>query len=324
MPPHYIRNLILRIFLFVIITLAIPTVFTLFFGKKTEGRIYTAEESGRFVTVEANGITEKMDVEEFIPCAVMGQLSIENEEELLKSFAVIMRTYIYKEMGDKNSISADELNIPYLSYSEMEALWEDKFPDNYNRLMKIMSNTSLEVITANGTVISPYYHSISCGNTRSGNEVLGEEFSYMCSASCPDDKSSTDYFKAYYYENAEFAKLVRSIDSEIIIDDSAPLENVQIISRDGAGYVMDMTIGNRTVNGTAFYEAMNINSPSFMIEEYNGGIRITTYGKGHGLGVSLCYASVLAKNGSSYKEILNYFYTNIEFSSIKNIGSKKA
>ena len=57
---------------------------------------------------------------------------------------------------------------------------------------------------------------------------------------------------------------------------------------------------------------MNINSPSFMIEEYNGGVRIATYGKGHGLGVSLCYASVLAKKGSSYKEILNYFYTNID------------
>ncbi len=314
MPPHHIRKTFFKILLFIIITLAIPAVFTLFFGKKTSGKIYTTSDSGKFITIEANGITEKMDVEDFIPCAVMGQLSIENEEELLKSFAVIIRTYIYKEMGDKDSLSADKLNIPYVSYSELEALWQDKFPDNYNRLMKIMSNTSLEVITSNGQVISPYYHSISCGNTRSGNEVLGEEFSYMCSASCPDDKASTDYFKAYYYENADFAKLVRTIDSEIIIDDTAPLENVQIVSRDGSGYVMDLTIGNRTVNGTSFYEAMNINSPSFMIEEYNGGVRITTYGKGHGLGLSLCYASVLAKKGSSYKEILNYFYTNIEIS----------
>lgn len=318
MPPRHIRKTFFKILLFIIITLTIPTAFTLFFGKKTEGRIYVTSDSGRFITMEANGITEKMDVESFIPCAIMGQLSIENEEELLKSFAVIIRTYIYKEMGDKDSISADKLNIPYVSYSEMEALWEDKFPDNYNRLMKIMSNTSLEIITSNGNVISPYYHSISGGNTRSGNEVLGEEFSYMCSAACPDDKASTDYFKAYYYENADFAKLVRTIDSEIIIDDTAPLENVQIVSRDGAGYVMDLTIGNRTVNGTSFYEAMNINSPSFMIEEYNGGVRITTYGKGHGLGVSLCYASVLAKNGSSYKEILNYFYTNIDISSVKS------
>ena len=317
MPPHHIRKSFFKILLFIIITLTIPTAFTLFFGKKTESRIYNASDSGRFVTMEANGITEKMDVEDFIPCAIMGQLSIENEEELLKSFAVIIRTYIYKEMGDKDSISADDLNIPYISYSDMEALWEDKFPDNYNNLMKIMSNTSLEVITCNGNIISPYYHSISCGNTRSGNEVLGEEFSYMCMANCPDDKSSTDYFKAYYYENAEFARLVRAIDSEIIIDDSAPLETVQIVSRDGAGYVMDLSIGNRTINGTSFYEAMNINSPSFMIEEYNGGVRITTYGKGHGLGVSLCYASVLAANGSSYKEILNYFYTNIDISSAK-------
>lgn len=317
MAARYVRRVVLRVLLFVGVTLFIPTAFTLMFGKKTEGRIYKAADSGRFVVVEKNGITENMDVEDFIPCAVMGQLSIENAEELLKSFAVIMRTYIYKAMGERESIEAKELNVPYLTYSELEALWEEDFPDNYNRLMKIMDNTSLEVLTYNNAVISPYYHSISGGNTRSGNEVLGEEYSYMCSASCPEDKASEEYFKAYYYDNKEFAQLVRGIDSEIIIDEEAPLENVQIVSRDGAGYVMDMNIGNRTINGTVFYEAMNINSPSFMIEEYNGGVRITTYGKGHGLGVSLCYASVLAKNGSSYKEILNYFYTNIEFSTAK-------
>lgn len=316
MPPHHIKKIILHILLFVAATLAIPTVITLLFGEKSESRIYKASDSGKYVTLESNGVTEKMDVEEFIPCAIMGQLSIENEEELLKTFAVIMRTYIYKEMGENNTIAADSLNIPYMSYSDMEALWEDAFPDNYNRLMKIMSNTSLEVMTYNDTLIAPYYHSTSCGNTRAGSEVLGDEFSYMCAASCPDDKSSTDYFKAYYYENDEFANLVRAMDSEILIDDAAPLENVQIVSRDSSGYVLDMNIGNRTINGTVFYEAMNINSPSFMIEEYNGGIRITTYGKGHGLGVSLCYASMLAENGSSYKEILNYFYTGIKISSI--------
>ena len=316
MPPHHIKKLILRILLFIAATIAIPTVITLLAGKKTDSRIYKASDSGKYVTFESNGVTEKMDVEEFIPCAIMGQLSIENEEELLKTFAVIMRTYIYREMGDNNTIAADSLNIPYMSYSDMEALWEDAFPDNYNRLMKIMSNTSLEVITYNDELIAPYYHSTSCGNTRAGSEVLGDEFSYMCAAGCPDDKSSTDYFKAYYYDNDEFAQLVRAMDSQIVIDAAAPLENVQIVSRDSSGYVLDMNIGNCTINGTAFYEAMNINSPSFMIEEYNGGIRITTYGKGHGLGVSLCYASVMAEKGSSYKEILNYFYTGIKISSI--------
>ena len=38
MPPHHIRKTFFKILLFIIITLAIPTVFTLFFGKKTSGK----------------------------------------------------------------------------------------------------------------------------------------------------------------------------------------------------------------------------------------------------------------------------------------------
>jgi stage II sporulation protein D len=198
----------------------------------------------------------------------------------------------------------------------MESLWGDDFPDYYNRLMKIVSNTSLEVITCDGVLIAPYYHSVSSGYTRLGTEVLGDDFSYLCQANCPDDKASSVFFKAYYYDYDEFASIVRTLDNAIVIDDNEPLKNVQIVSRDSSGYVLDMTIGNITVSGTAFYEAMNINSPSFMIEDYNGCVRITTYGVGHGLGVSLCYASELAKNGASYIEILNYFYTNIVISAL--------
>lgn len=55
MPPHHIRKTFFKILLFIIITLAIPTVFTLFFGKKTSGKIYTASDSGKFITIEANG-----------------------------------------------------------------------------------------------------------------------------------------------------------------------------------------------------------------------------------------------------------------------------
>lgn len=194
----------------------------------------------------------------------------------------------------------------------MEKLWEDNFPDNYNKLMKIVSDTSLVTITCNGSLISPYYHGVSAGKTRSGTEVMSENFSYLCSVNCPDDTSSPDYFKAYYYSYKEFAGKIRSIDKNISIDDNAPLENVQIISRDSAGYVLNMSVGGISIDGTRFYEAMGINSPSFMIEEYDGGVRITTYGLGHGLGVSLNYASSLAAKGSSYIEILHYFYTNTE------------
>lgn len=314
MRKRYLRKQLLKALVFVIITICFPAAVTLIMNGKKPQRVYSASESGKYVIINNEGFTETLDVEDFIPCAIMGQLSINNDEELLKCFAVIIRTYIYSALGNENSIPVQNLNIPYITYDEMETIWEDDFPKNYNTLMKIAADTSLETITCNNMLISPYYHSVSGGKTRNGSEVMNDMYSYLCSVNCPDDTASPEYFKAYYYTNEEFAQKVRTIDNNISIDISAPLETVQIVSRDSAGYVLDISIGGINIDSTKFYEAMQINSPSFIIEEYNGGIRITTYGCGHGLGLSLNYAAVLAANGSSYTEILNYFYTNIKIS----------
>lgn len=54
-------------------------------------------------------------------------------------------------------------------------------------------------------------------------------------------------------------------------------------------------------------------SSAFSLKEVDGKIRVVTKGVGHGLGCSLYGADALAKQGYSYKEILEYFYTEIEF-----------
>ena len=289
-----LRKFFFKITLFIITVLAIPTGITLLSHGKVSTRIYSTTESGKYVKINNNGIKEELDVENYIPCVLMGQLSIENEEELLKSFAVIMRTYILNNMAGESSIDSDKLDIPYITYDEMEELWGESFPENYNKLMKIVSDTSLQVITFNG------------------NEVIGEDFSYLCSVNCASDSTSPDYFKAYYYTNEEFTSAIRSINKNISIDETSPLVNIQIVSKDSAGYVLSLDIGGVTISGIDFYKAMNINSPSFIIEDYNDGIRITTYGVGHGLGLSLNHAASLASSSSSYIEILHYFYNNVE------------
>jgi stage II sporulation protein D len=45
----------------------------------------------------------------------------------------------------------------------------------------------------------------------------------------------------------------------------------------------------------------------------DGEIRAATKGLGHGLGLSLYGAEAMAKSGSSYKEILKYYYSDVDF-----------
>ncbi len=151
---------------------AFPTIATLFLNKNSNtDKVYTTKDSGKTVTVTENNTSKTLDVEEFIPCALMGQLSIDNNEELLKAFAIVLRTLIYSKFSDEtSSVDAASLDLPYMTYEDMEETWKDNFVDNLNKLNKVMEETGLLVLKYNDTLIQPYYHSISAGVTRESSE----------------------------------------------------------------------------------------------------------------------------------------------------------
>ena len=67
--------------------------------------------------------------------------------------------------------------------------------------------------------------------------------------------------------------------------------------------------------GTEVRSLLNLRSTDFDIE-INESIKITTKGYGHGVGMSQYGANEMAKNGSTYEEILKHYYNNIEISKI--------
>jgi len=72
-------------------------------------------------------------------------------------------------------------------------------------------------------------------------------------------------------------------------------------------------MGAKEVTGRDVREVLGLRSAAFSIEIVEGeGVIFTTYGHGHGVGMSQHGANVMAQNGHSYLEILNHFYQSIE------------
>lgn len=283
--------------------LGFPALTTLFLNQENGNRtFYNITDSGKYVTISAENGTSSLDVEEFIPCAMMAQLSIDDPEELLKAFSIVLRTCIYEKLGDKTSINADELELPFMTYDEMKELWKSDFADHVNQLNKIISKTSLMVITANDSLIHPYYHMLSSKTTRQGTE------SYLQPAYCPLDMESPDYLQTCVYSIESFLSSLKEINPQIEVSSTAPLETFQILSRDNADYVTGLKIGEIAVDVTSFTEKFALASQCFEIDAYNGGIRIVTKGIGHGYGMSLYTAKKMSLDKKNYKDILNYFY----------------
>ena len=63
-------------------------------------------------------------------------------------------------------------------------------------------------------------------------------------------------------------------------------------------------------------------SSDFSLQEQEGKLRITTTGNGHGMGMSQWTANEMAKEGSSYEEILQFFFAGTELREGEEVRQK--
>ena len=73
-----------------------------------------------------------------------------------------------------------------------------------------------------------------------------------------------------------------------------------------------LKIGTETFSGTQLRKLLGLRSTAFEIEADDDRIIITTHGYGHRVGMSQYGADAMAASGSTYPEILAYYYQGTE------------
>lgn len=145
--------------------------------------------------------------------------------------------------------------------------------------------------------MTPFFR-LSNGCTRDGAEVLGSgDYPYLKIVECPWD--------------IEDKKQIQTVMTEDM--------DAEITQADTAGYVLSVRVGQENLSGEEFRSTYGLASGCFTLQRYNGKIRITTRGEGHGLGMSQYSANQMAKEGQTYDEILQYFYEGTEIKEVAEI-----
>lgn len=326
-----------------LIILIFPVLITLIINKVNVNKKTEVEELGRIIEIDNGKYTIEMDMEDFIPCVLMAQMSIDSPKEVLKAQTVVIRTYILKQMGQNTRINSTQLGLPYVSYGKLQDMWFREyrmessdtiggmlgnltglgasriFEQNWDYLNNIISKTKDMVLKKDGELILPLYHGVSNGQTRSGTEILGTEYNYLKSVKCDTDLQAKDYLGVTYVSIKQLKDKLAENDIVIYkdkkevfnsenLDAQTLLSLIDISNKDETGYVLSVNIADTEIMADDFAKALELNSTSFEISEYEKGIRITTKGKGHGFGMSLAYAEELAKSGMEWKKILKFFY----------------
>ena len=183
----------------------------------------------------------------------------------------------------------------------------------YKKLEDAVKATSGIVMTYEGKCIDPMYCRATAGMTRQGDFT----HPYLQTVDCPGDVEAEGYMQMLSFSRDSFTAAINSIPAgesgSRTIEASQVPDTIQIVSRDEAGYVDDVQIGNAGYTGEEVQYALGLASSCFVLEPYEDGIRAVVKGIGHGYGLSQATANEKAKEGWKAEDILGYFYKNIAF-----------
>ena len=250
-----------------------------------------------FNGVDTTLINRKFDVETILPVIVAEQIGDNYELETIKAQAVIARSNLYRTVKEQKSLNSVLNQIrDEIKNKSLKSLYLLIMQDKYERAVK---ETKGKVITWENKLKLVPYHEISSGTTRDGEEVFhSEEYAYLKAVDSSQDKDSPDYVNSTYVSVTQLpAKLV-------------------IKKRDSAGYVTALTADGNWLEGETFRQGMHLASADFSMQRVGNVVRFLCKGKGHGLGFSQYGGNEMAKNGSSWEEILETYFPEMEISTV--------
>lgn len=248
----------------------------------------------------------KEDEEELIS-ALAKVISPDENIEVIKAHAVMLRTYrLRRKLG-----IVKEGALTYMTKEDMQNLWQKDYEKNYKIFEEAVSSTAGEVIYYKDELIEPIYHKESAGMTRDALALYKVDIPYLEPVVSEKDQIEETITLA----KEEVALTLQKAYPNLAIHPSILEQQIQIIDKDKSQYIKSLQIGNTIMDGERFKNLFQLPSACFTIGHDKENIIFRVRGVGHGIGLSQHGASAMAKAGSNYKEILQYYYTGVE---IKN------
>ena len=264
---------------------------------------------------ESGEITD-MTAQEYIFGVVAAEMPALYESEALKAQAVASYTYAcYKRNQNKGKeyhITTDyTIDQSYKTRENAISDWGNKGKEYEGKIDDVLESVKGMYLSKDGKPILAVYHALSSGNTICAEDVWGSEISYLQSVASPGDKLASNYVqKTVFSESQIDDKLLKPLGIEI-------KENIfEEIKKTNNLFVKSVVVCGETVRGSEIRSALELASNSFEIEKDGDNYIFTTYGYGHGVGMSQNGANYMAQQGYDFKEILNHYYKNCEI--VKN------
>ncbi|MTI46857.1 stage II sporulation protein D [Sporosalibacterium faouarense] len=269
-----------------------------------------------------------MEFDEYIKGVVAAEVPGGFEIEAIKAQAVAARSFsIYrlKKYSDGhpdhpqaalcNSIHCQA----FLSKDELRDIKGRNWMYEYwPKIEEAVESTKGEVLTYDGKVIEPLFHSTSGGMTENSEDVFVSALPYLRAVDSPYESESPKLNTVLELNAEEFIKKLKGEypSTNLTVDNLD--KKIVVMERSEGGKIIKVMIDNVVATGREIRSIFALNSTNFKISmtDDKKKIKITTIGNGHGVGMSQWGANGMAENGSSYNDILKHYYTGVEINKV--------
>lgn len=263
---------------------------------------------------EASDKVENVFLEEYVVGVVAGEMPASFEMEALKAQSVASRTYVLRKVLDNVDKEYDVVdtvsNQVYLDEQQLKEKWRDNYIKYINRVREAVNATSMEYLEYDGEVIDAMFFSTSNGYTEDSGIVFSKSLPYLQSVESIWDEEVASTF------NSNTSISLQEFYERLGIEYSEKLE-VEILERSSSNRIVKLKINEVEMLGREVYNKLGLRSCDFIFTQVGNNVNIETKGYGHGVGMSQYGAHGMAKEGYSYKEILNHYYVDTELKKVE-------
>ena len=273
-------------------------------------------DSARTLRVLDGDTVTEMSFSDYLQGVLRAEMPASFQEDALRAQAVAARTYTYYKMssggnhGDTADICTDHTCCQAFLGKDRAAENWGKNAERYEaKIENAVSATDGQVMLYGGAPILAVFHSSSAGETWNSGEVWAQDLPYLQSVSSPEGEGVPNYYSTVELTEAEFREKFLAARPEA--DLSGPASGwIRDPVMDGV-HVESVTIGGVSVSGPSVRSVFGLRSASFTAEAGDGKITFYVTGYGHGVGLSQYGANAMAEAGSTWREILEHYYTGV-------------
>ena len=250
------------------------------------------------------------ELEEYVVGVVAAEMPAAFPVEALKAQAVAARTYQIQQQkaAGKEEILYD-VGQAYCTIEEQKAKWGENYVVYAEKIRNAVQETMGEIMVYDGEPILAAFHAQSGGRTESAENIWSSALPYLKSVDSAGDRNAPNH-------KTTVRLPVKEVLSALCGENADSQAEISILQRTDAGTVAEVRIGEVLLSGREVRERLGLRSANFTVKREGEEFLFTTYGYGHGAGMSQYGAAFLAENGKNYREILKHYYTGIVFRKI--------